>query len=277
MAFAVYAATLATLCVSLYECNRRGETLTASASGSLLFAVLSIVPCLCLLLAGWGAYFSLVRAKRAGDVFTANLAELGQIVLLITAVPLLLVCFVGQVPATAYVLSQGAKMSRGPLWRVTTDRRLLRVTGEFTPGIAEAVEQSLAITHSVRIVVFNSPGGDVDEAMRIGRDIEENGLATGVSQECSSACTYSFVAGRQRILLPGGRMGFHACQKTVWWLDCENQKYTDYLAASGIDRTFIRRALSVDPQDIWYPRPEELMAANVVTKTRVDGPESGDD
>ena len=277
MAFALYAATLAMLCVSLYECNRRGQTLTASASGSLLFAVLSIVPCLCFMLAGWGAYFSLVRAKRAGDVLTANLGELGQIVLLMTAVPLILFCFIGQVPATAYVLSQGVKMSRGPLWRVTSDRRLLRVTGEFTPGIAEAVEQSLSATRSVRIVVFDSPGGDVDEAMRIGRDIKENGLATGVSQECSSACTYSFVAGRQRILQPGGRLGFHACQKTVWWFDCENQKYTDYLAASGIDGTFIRRALSVDSRDIWYPRPEELIAANVVTKTRVDGSESGGD
>jgi hypothetical protein len=277
MAFALYAATFAMLCVSLYECNRRGETLTTSAPGSLLFAVLSIVPCLCLLLAGWGAYFSLVRTKRAGDVLASNVAELGQILLLITAVPLLLFCFIGQVPATAYVLSQGVKMSRGPLWRVTSDGRLLRVTGEFTPGIAEAVEQSLAATRSVRIVVFNSPGGDVDEAMRIGRDIKDKGLATGVSQECSSACTYSFVAGRQRILLPSGRLGFHACQKTVWWFDCENQKYTDYLAASGIDGTFIRRALSVAPRDIWYPKPEELIVANVVTKTRVDGSESGGD
>jgi hypothetical protein len=243
----------------------------------LLFAALSIVPLLFLLLAAWDAYFSIVRAKRASGVLGRNLSELAQIVVLGTGVPLALFCFIGQVPATAYVLSQGAKMSRRPLWRVTSDRTLLRVTGEFTPGIAEAVEQSLAATRSVRIVVFNSPGGDVDEAMRIGRDIKENGLATGVSQECSSACTYSFVAGRQRILLPGGRLGFHACQKTVWWFDCENQKYTDYLAASGIDRIFIRRALSVDSRDIWYPKPEELIAANVVTKTRVDGLESGGD
>ena len=172
MAFALYAASLATLCVALYECNRRDETLTASASGSLLFAVLSIIPFLCLLLAGWGAYFSLVRAKRAGGVLAANLLELGQIVVLVTAVPLIFFCSVAQVPAVPVVLSQGAKMFRGPLWHVTSDRRVLIVTGEFTPGIAEAVEQSLAATRSVRIVVFESPGGDVDEAMRIGRDIK---------------------------------------------------------------------------------------------------------
>ena len=252
MAFAVYAATLATLCVSLYECNRRGETLTASASGSLLFAVLSIVPCLCLLLAGWGAYFSLVRAKRAGDVFTANLAELGQIVVLITAVPLIFFCSVAQVPAVPVALSQGARMFRGPLWHLTSDRRVLIVTGEFTKGIAEAVEQSLATTSSVRIVVFESPGGDVEEAMRIGRYIEENGLETGVTTECSSACTYAFIAGRERILLPGAQLGFHACQKVVWYSPCDNQKYLGYLVESGIDESFIRRALSVEPPDIWY-------------------------
>jgi hypothetical protein len=243
----------------------------------LLFVVLSIIPFLCLLLVGCGAYFSLVRAKRAGGVLAATLSELAQIVLLITAVPLILFCLIAQVPATAAALMQVPHMSQGPLWHVTSDQRLLHITGEFTPGIAEAVEQSLAATPSVRIVVFDSPGGDVEEAMRIGRDIKENGLTTGVSKECSSACTYSFVAGRQRILLPSGRLGFHACQKSVWYSSCENQKYSSYFVASGIDDGFIRKALSVEPPDIWYPRPEELLAAHVITRTRVDGSESGGD
>jgi hypothetical protein len=158
-------------------------------------------------------------------------------------------------------------MLRGPLWHVTSDRRVLIVTGEFTKGVAEAVEQALVANRSVRIVVFESPGGDVDEAMRIG----QNGLETGVATECSSACTYSFIAGRERILLPGAQLGFHACQTVVWYSLCENQKYSNYLVASGIDESFIRRALSVDPSDIWYPRPEELLAAHVITRTRPDG------
>jgi hypothetical protein len=271
MAFALYAASFATLCIALYECDLRAETLVASAAGSLLFAVLSIIPFLCFLMAGWGAYFSLVRAKRAGGVLAANLSVLAQIVVLITAVPLILFCSVVQVPAVPVALSQGARMFRGPLWHVTPDRRALIVTGEFTKGIAEAVEQSLAATPSVRIVVFESPGGDVEEAMRIGRYIKTNGLETGVATECSSACTYSFIAGRERILLPGAKLGFHACQRVVWYSPCENQKYSNYLLASGIDESFIRRALSVDPLDVWYPRPEELLAAHVITRTRPDG------
>ena len=270
-AFSLYAASVVILCIALYECNRRDGTLTASASGSLLFVVLSIIPFLCLLLTGWSAYFSLVRAKRGGGVLTANLSELGQIVVLVTTVPLIFFCCVAQIPAVQVALSQGARMFRGPLWHVTADHRVLIVTGEFTQGIAEAVEQSLAATRSVRIVVFESPGGDVDEAMRIGRDIKQNGLETGVATECSSACTYSFIAGRERILLPGAQLGFHACQKAVWYVECKNQKYSSYLAASGIDETFIRKALSVDPRDIWYPRPEELLAAHVITRTRPDG------
>jgi hypothetical protein len=270
-AFALYAASVVILCIALYECNRRDGTLTASASGSLLFVILSIIPFLCLLLTGWSAYFSLVRAKWTGGVLTANLLELGQIVVLVTAVPLIFFCCVAQVPAVPVALSQGARMFRGPLWHVTADHRVLIVTGEFTQGIAEAVEQSLAAAHSIRIVVFESPGGDVEEAMRIGRDIKQNGLETGVATECSSACTYSFIAGRERILLPGAQLGFHACQKAVWYVECKNQKYSSYLAASGIDETFIRKALSVDPRDIWYPRPEELLAAHVITRTRPDG------
>ena len=151
----------------------------------------------------------------------------------------------------------GTRSNRCPRNRGTVDFLLLRDSGAFGPssavagsqhdpgaavarndrpqriessressltGIAEAVEQSLAATRSVRIVVFESPGGDIDEAMRIGRDIKQNGLETGVSTECSSACTYSFIAGRERILLPGGQLGFHACKKTVWYFECENQK-----------------------------------------------------
>jgi hypothetical protein len=270
-ALALYLASVVTLCVALYECNRREGTLTASASGSLLFAVLSIVPFSCLLLAGWGAYFSLVRAKRAGGVLTANLSELGQIVVLVTAVPLIFFCSLTQVPAVPVALSQGAKMFRGPLWHVTSDSRVLIVTGEFTEGIAEAVEQSLAADRSVGIVVFESPGGSIEEAMRIGRDIKRHGLETGVATKCSSACTYSFVAGRERILLPGAQLGFHACQTAVWYVECKDQEYFSYLAASGIDETFIRKALSVDPRDIWYPTPEELLAAHVITRTRPDG------
>ncbi len=279
MSFALYAASIATLCVALYECNRRDGTLTASAAGSLLYVVLSIIPLFCFLVISWGAYSSLVRAKRAGGALAANLSELGQIVVLVTAVPLIFFCCVAQVPAVPVVLSQGAKMIRGPLWHVTltSNRRALVVRGEFTNGIAEAFEQSLAANHSVRIVVFESPGGDVEEALRIGLYIKQHGIDTGVATECSSACTYSFAAGRARILLPGGRLGFHACQKTVWYLDCENQKYSSYLAASGIDEPFIRRALSVDPRDIWYPTSEELLAAHVVTRTRVDESKSGGD
>jgi hypothetical protein len=270
-ALALYAASGVILCISLYECDRRDGTLTASASGCLLFAVLSIVPSFCFLLIGWGAYFSLVRAKRVGSALAANALELAQIVVLATAVPLVFFCFVGQAPAVPVVLSQGAKLIRGPMWRVTLDRKALIVTGEFTPGIAAAVEQSIAASPSVRIVVFESPGGDINEAMRIGRAIRQNGLETGVATECSSACTYSFIAGRERILLPSGRLGFHACRKVVWYSSCENKKYSSYLIVGGLDETFIRKALNVQPPDIWYPTPAELLAAHVVTRTQPDG------
>ena len=267
-AFALYAASVVILCIALYECNRRDGTLRASASGSLLFAVLSIIPFLCLLVVGWGAYFSLVRAKRASGVLAANLLVLGQISVLITALPLIFFCSLLQVPGVPVVLSHGF---HGPPWRVAADRRVLIVTGEFTEGIAEAVEQSLAANRSVGIVVFESPGGDIEEALRIALAIRQNGLETGVATVCASACTYAFIAGRERILLPGGRLGFHACRKVVWYFDCENQKYSRYLIASGIDETFIRKTFSVEPQDIWYPKPEELLAVHVITRRRPDG------
>jgi hypothetical protein len=270
-ALALYALSAAILCFALFECDRADITLTASATGRMSFVVLSIVPLLLLLFVGWGTYFSLVRAKRAGGLLTANALELAQIVVLVTAVPLIFFCCALQLPIVPFMLSQGAKMSRGPLWHVTPDRRVLIVTGEFTQGIANALEQSLAANRSIGIVVFESPGGDIGEAMRIGRAIKQNGLDTGVATECISACTYSFIAGRERILLPGGRLGFHACRKLIWFIDCENQKYSSYLSASGIDGAFIRNALGVPSSNVWYPPVEELIAAHVITRTQPDG------
>lgn len=272
VAFAFYFTSLLASLLVLYQNNHSGETITSSALGSFLFAVLWVIPFVSLLITGWGAHRSLIRAKREGSRLSANCSEAAQIALFATGVPLILFCLGAQLPASVVVLSRGARMLHGPLWHVRLDHTVLRVSGEFTRGIAEAVDKDLSNTDPhVRIVVFNSPGGDIEEALRIGNAIKRHGVATGVSAECDSACTYSFIAGRERILLSPARLGFHACRKTVWFVDCRNDRYIAYLTANGVQEEFIRRALAVDPDDVWFPTPSELLAANVITGTTIEG------
>ncbi|MBC8021155.1 MAG: hypothetical protein H7X78_08100 [Methyloceanibacter sp.] len=52
---------------------------------------------------------------------------------------------------------------------------------------------------SIRLIVFGSSGGDVQEAMRIGRWLRENEFTVLIYQECASACVYILAAGVERI------------------------------------------------------------------------------
>src|ERR1700694_2650776 len=64
-------------------------------------------------------------------------------------------------------------------------------------------------------VVLNSPGGDVDAAMQIGRIIRRNDGTTIVSEKskCFSSCALIYVAGVTRIVSfgfpTGGTLGLH--------------------------------------------------------------------
>jgi hypothetical protein len=272
LAFAFYVISLLASLLALYQSNHADNIPTSSALGLFLVAVLWLIPFVSVLITGWGANRSLIRAKRERSRLYANLSEAGQIALFATGVPVILFCLGAQLPYSVAALSNEARMLHGPLWHVRLDHTVLRVSGEFTGGIADAVETDLSNTDpAVRIVVFNSPGGDIEEAIRIGNAIKRHGVATGVSAECDSACTYSFIAGRERILLPPARLGFHACHKTVWFVDCRNDRYIAYLTANGVQEQFIRRALAVNPHDIWFPTPSELLAANVITATTIEG------
>lgn len=62
------------------------------------------------------------------------------------------------------------------------------------------------------IVILDSPGGDVEAGLAIGRTIRERGLATlvPIKYECVSACALAWLGGRIRYMSPKGAIGFHA-------------------------------------------------------------------
>jgi len=92
---------------------------------------------------------------------------------------------------------------------------VLLVEGRFVPGDAQRLRRGVeAIGRDSRVylcgVLFDSPGGDLYEAMSMGRYIRSQRLATRVRLQarCYSACVFAFVGGVVR--LPEGWMGIHA-------------------------------------------------------------------
>ena len=58
--------------------------------------------------------------------------------------------------------------------------------------------EALAKPGIERVVLFNSPGGDLWTGMRIGRLIADKGLHTVVAGYCISSCSIMFMGGRTR-------------------------------------------------------------------------------
>jgi len=221
---------------------------------------------LIVMLSALATWRSLARAGRR-NLNMVKWAALGRAIVASTA---LLVTSFGVfflMPLAGKDLSEGIRLVAGRPWQVVEDHHLLRITGEIVPGIGDAVESVLDKNPEIRVVVLNSSGGDMDEGYSVAKAIQSHHLSTAVSHECASACGIAFVAGLERILIPGTRLGFHACRERVWYDECNYRQYRKFMADKGIDQGFVQKALAVPAASMWYPTVEELMAAHVVTRT----------
>jgi hypothetical protein len=270
LAVAAYVAALAGLLVAIFLRLQNFDTLTSSAIGSVGFALAFLLPFAGFSLVLIGALRSLQRVKQGPSVFRRNIAELAQFGVLATAfLPVLWATF--DVPKSFRAISNARELLREPQWSVSADGNTLRVTGPIDVGLLPAVEKALADNPAIRIVVLDSPGGDVGEAMRVAASVRLRRLSTGVSRRCASACTFIFAAGTERILLPSGKLGFHGCRDALAYFPCRIPAEEDLLVTYGVDRAFAHKALGIAPEKIWFPTPAELLAAHVTTSTTIMG------
>lgn len=90
-------------------------------------------------------------------------------------------------------------------------RPIVRVSGPTNPGDDQ---QFLVATQGLRnaLVVFSGPGGSLRAGLEIGRTIRARRFSTAVEdgQMCASACALAWLAGTERFMWPGSRIGFHS-------------------------------------------------------------------
>ena len=230
----------------------------ASAIGGLLM----------LPLAG-GIFCRLADLKRSGFV-AANAGALCQLILAAAAVPLIFVGLIGNASVASYLVAKAVKSKAGAEWYVAiTYPTVIRISGEFTPGLGQRVEREIQQHPALRLVALQSPGGDLEEGYRVAEAIHAHHLATTVDSYCDSACTIAFVAGSERILEKNAHLGFHKCAAELWFQNCtkESAEQEKTFEALGIDSAFIHKALQVPNSSVWYPTAEELKAAHVITAT----------
>ncbi|MCW4115946.1 PAN domain-containing protein [Aurantimonas sp. MSK8Z-1] len=157
--------------------------------------------------------------------------------------------------------------------------RVLVLQGPFEFEDDAAALMSEAATFRPTAVTFDSPGGNIDAAIRYGRAIRALGLPTIQlrSLQCASACTLAFLGGAQRFAEPGS-IGVHqssfsseiglGSREAVAAVQAVTATVIGYMVEMGVDPGLLQLSLAIDSADIRYLTAAEMRQYRVTT---VDG------
>jgi len=256
--------------------------------GSLIFAAAAfMLPCglvltaavsllLCVLASPWlawqfvGAFRAAVRHTRSGaSVVGVGLGWLGLV--LAVAVHLLFAdLHTFPWAREQWSMLTGDKQTTPMKIELLPNGREVELTGGLPAGCAREFSEFLAKVPSVTILQVNKGGGRIYEALAIAKVVSTRGMTTCVSVECESAATLIFLAGHERIVANGAKVGFHSGAMpglpTVLFPQLNDGSRKAMLTA-GVDPDFVARALSTPSEKMWYPPVEELLGARVATGT----------
>ena len=143
----------------------------------------------------------------------------------------------------------------------------------------------------IDLIELRSEGGVMTAALDMAAVIVDFSIDTLATGRCESACTLVFLAGENRTLERGARLGFHS---TSWsrenikdyyermkdshgWIDefafaswvyeeamRDFNKELEFMVSRGVSVDFVIRAAYVNSDDIWYPTRDELLRYRIL-------------
>ncbi|HEX4849071.1 MAG TPA: hypothetical protein VFV30_13075 [Novosphingobium sp.] len=169
---------------------------------------------------------------------------------------------------------------------LSEDGQTVYIIGMIVDGTFHDFDGVLQKAPRARTVYLASGGGYTLEARLIAAMVRKRGLNTYVEFYCASACTQVFAAGKERVLGPTARMGFHQAVRidsrgrpigvraktdrkltptTVFGVNGNDTLRLAYELA-GTDPAFIEKALNQSPDGMWLPTRNEVLAARMATR-----------
>ncbi len=147
-------------------------------------------------------------------------------------------------------------------WRGKT---VLLATGEIVEGDAERFEAAIKelplSPHGVPVVLLDSPGGAVFEALKISEFLDDQPahmvIPDGAS--CASACaSVLFIAGTYRTVEPMGRFGQHSCSLNGIPVQSCNDTLAEHAVVNGVSYGSVASFVTyVPPDEIqWFSREQ---------------------
>lgn len=167
---------------------------------------------------------------------------------------------------------QRRQLQADPGYQLTLapDGRSVRLEGAIDFGITRDLAALLDRAAEVSVIRLQSDGGRVAEARGLVKVIERHALDTAADGRCASACALVFLSGRTRHLEPGARLGFHRyglfSPLVGHFLDptVEQERDMALFRRQAVDEAFIQRVVRTPHSTMWFPDPDELLAAGVV-------------
>lgn len=151
-----------------------------------------------------------------------------------------------------------------------SDDGMILLSGEVDWAMLTAFDVALNAHADISGVELNSDGGLVYAARAIGNIVVQRQLDTRVRETCNSACTLIFAAGERRVLLEGGRLGFHRYGRPTKFHqlmvdpDDEHAKDVRFLQGRGISDAFLETVYSTGHVQMWFPDRDELIRAGLL-------------
>tara|TARA_R110002110_G_scaffold331227_1_gene542412 strand:- start:1773 stop:3305 length:1533 start_codon:yes stop_codon:yes gene_type:complete len=158
---------------------------------------------------------------------------------------------------------------------VRADGRSIRLKGGINDGSAVKLDQALQIAPAVTTVVLSSTGGWIREGKLLADVIRKRQLNTYVEDNCASACTIAFLAGKERAAAPSATIGFHASRmigsQSVTATHEETAQLTSIYRNAGLSKTFVDKIAATPNSQMWQPTRSELLNSGVLTRRSFGG------
>ena len=179
-------------------------------------------------------------------------------------------CEPGDIPVVA-------DSSRQPMRFVAEDRGgTMILHAEGTIDVGAAARLAPLLDSEPDEIWFDSPGGDLREALLIGRAVRARGAVTRIpaGARCVGACAEAFLGGVAREVDPGGHLGFTAVPLSdpasaqtqaeretaaARWAE----ERADYYIRAGISRGLLRLQLDTPAPGICWLSDAGLRRYNV--------------
>lgn len=153
------------------------------------------------------------------------------------------------------------------VWSLPSDSpEVIALNGEIGATLVADFDKAVAARPDARVLLLNSPGGYVDDALVVAHKVKDRGMSTLVAKGmgCYSACSYIFFAGQSREV--DGELGVHQISAEVADLVMAQTTLADVISALNefeVKPSIINVMLKTPPEEMYIFNLDEIQSLGI--------------